>query len=124
MTILTELTEDYNDEVVPLMEALEEAVAVMNSRKRGGPVKSAIKGAAGFFKKNPAVTIAAATLALDQYSKYRANKRNTIKLFAKDAYEKKMMTDVVDAITKSGRYKVVKSKYASGGKYWVLKRSR
>ena len=122
MSLINELTEEYNDEVVPLVEALEEAVATMNASRRGGPIKSAIKGAAGFFKKNPGVTIAAATLALDQYAKYRANKRNTIKLFAKDAYEKKMMTDVVDAITKSGRYKVVKSRYASGGKYWVLKR--
>ena len=122
MTLLIELTEDYGDEYIPLAEALEEAVAIMNTRSRGGPIRTAMKGAAGFFKKHPGVTIAAATLALDSYSKYRANKRNTIKLFAKDAYEKKMMTDVVDALTQRGKYRVVKQKYADGGKFWVLKR--
>lgn len=122
MSILNELTEEYTDDIVPLAEALEEAVATMNARGKSGFIKSGIKGAAGFFKKNPAVTVAAATLALDQYTKYKANKRNTIKLFAKDAYEKKMMTSVVDAIVKGGRFKVVKTKYAQGGKYWVLKR--
>ncbi len=122
MTLLNELQEDYNDEYVPLMEALEEAIAVMNSRTRGGAIKSKIAGAAKFFSANKGLTIAAATLALDSYSKYRANKRNTIKLFAKDAYERKMMTSVVDAITKGGKFKVVKQKYAEGGKFWVLKR--
>lgn len=124
MNLLTELTDEYGAGPINLMEALEEAVAVMSAtrNKRGGPVKNTIKGAANFFKKNPGVTVAAATLALDAYTKYKSNKRNTVKLFAKDAYERKMMTSVVKAMTDSGKYKVVKTKYASGGRFWVLKR--
>lgn len=124
MEMLTELTTEYGSEPINLMEALEEAVGVMNARRntKGGPIKATLKGAASFFKKNPGVTIAAATLALDTYSKYKANKRNTVKLFAKDAYERKMMTSVVDAMIKGGRFKVVKTRYAQGGRYWVLKR--
>jgi len=124
MDLLTELTNEYGNEPINLFEALEEAIAVAGGGRhtRGGPVKSKLKGAAAFFKKNPGVTIAAATMALDSYTKYKANRRNTIKLFAKDAYERKMMTSVVDAMTKSGRYKVVKTRYSSGGRFWVLKR--
>lgn len=124
MDLLTELTTEYNDEPINLFEALEEAVAVMGTMRntRGGPVKNTLKGAAKFFKKSPGVTIAAAALALDSYTKYKANKRNTIKLFAKDAYERKMMTSVVDAMTKTGRFRVVKTRYAQGGRFWVLKK--
>ena len=124
MDLLTELTTEYTDEPINLCEALEEAVALAHTSRnsKGGAIKSKIKGAANFFKKNPGLTIGAATLALDSYTKYKANKRNTVKLFAKDAYERKMMTSVVDAMTKTGRFKVVKQRYAGGGKYWVLKR--
>ena len=124
MKLINELTDEYGGEPINLCEALEEAVAIMNSRNQSRPgfIKSAMKGAGSFMKKHPAITAAAAVLALDKYSKYKSSQRNTIKLFAKDAYEKKMMTGVVDAMTKSGRYKVVKTKYADGGQYWVVLR--
>ena len=120
MDLLNELNDEYDDEPIRLMEALSEAVGTMGAGKRGGVIRSKIQGAAGFMKKHPSVAISASILALNAYTKYKANQRNTIRLFAKDAYEKKMMTDVVKTMTQTGKYKVGKTKYADGGKYWVI----
>jgi hypothetical protein len=68
------------------------------------------------------LTIGAAMVGVAAYHKMKSSQRNTIKLFAQDAYEKKMFTSVVDELTKSGKYKITKSKYAGTGKYWELKR--
>jgi hypothetical protein len=122
MDLLRELSTEYDD-VVPLTEALNEAVRELRLQKRGGVVKNTVRNASSFFRANPALTIGAATLALSAYSSYKKNKRNTLRLFAKDPYEKKMMTDVADMLTKSGKYALKKTKYADGGKYWELKRT-
>lgn len=114
MELLKELNEDYTDVDVDLVQALNESL--------GGLVKNAATNASKFFSKNPVLTVAAASMALNAYSKYKKNKRNTIRLFAKDAYEKKMMTDVVKALTGQGRFKLQRTAYADGGQSWVLKR--
>lgn len=122
MELLKELHEDYIPLDIPLFEALHESIFSVS--KGGEKITPAIKGAKDFFVKHPALTVAAAALAVDAYAKYKQSKRNTIRLFAKDAYEKKMMTDIVDTLTKQGHFKVKKTAYANGGRVWVLKRVR
>lgn len=119
MTTLTELCEGLNEPTVDLMEAINESIFAAS---KGGKVMPSIKGAKDFFVKHPALTIAAASLAVDAYSKYKQSERNTIKLFAKDAYEKKMMSDIVNTLTTQGKFKLAKTTYANGGRVWVLKR--
>ena len=119
MTLLNQLITET--ETVNLTEAIEESVRSLQLMKRGGKV--ATKGAADMFRTNPGLVIGAATIALDAYGKYKRNKRNTIRLFAKDEYEKRMITDIVNAMTKSGRFKVQRIKFEQGGKSWVIKRN-
>lgn len=117
MQLLNELLDIQTP--VPLMEALEESLITAS---KGGKILPDVKGAKDFFKKNPVLTIAAASMAINAYAKYKQSQRNTIRLFAKDAYEKKMMTDIVDTLTKQGKFKLAKTAYADGGKVWVLTR--
>lgn len=119
MELLRELIEEYSEHI-PLMEAIGRSVRSLSMMKAGG--KIAAKGAGDFFKANPALVVGAATLALDAYGKYKRNKRNTIRLHAKDPYEKKMMRDIVDSLTKSGKYKVERMKMEHGGRTWILKK--
>jgi len=123
MTLLNELlTQDTNTKALPLVEALEEAVRTMNVASKGKLIKNGVKNAADFFKANPALTTGAAVLAINALGNYEKNKRNTIHLHAKSAYEKKMMTSIVDALGKDGLFKVQRIKFENGGKTWVLRR--
>jgi len=118
MDLLRNLYQEHEE--VHLMEALEEAFI---GASKSGKISGAFKTAKDFFTKHPGLTIAAAVTAVDTYAKYKQSQRNTIKLFARDPYEKKMMTDIVDSLTKQGSFKVVKIAHTDGGKAWVLKRA-
>ncbi len=124
MSLLRELTEYEQDPVdaIPILEALEESVRSLNLQQRGGKVKTAIKGAADFFKANPVLATGAAAMAVNAFATYKKNKRNTIRLHAKTAYEKKMMTSIVDALQKEGKFKIHRIKFEGGGKTWILRR--
>ena len=123
MSLLKELLEDETDtKALPILEALEEAVRSINENSRGGLVKKGIKGAGDFFKAHPGLTTGAAVLAIGSFGNYQKNKRNTIHLHAKTAYEKKMMTSIVDALGKDGLFKVQRIKFEGGGKTWILRR--
>lgn len=117
MDLLREIIE-YQEETINLAEAIEEAVKSLNLMKAGGKVMA--KGAGQFFKANPGLVIGAAALALDARGKYKRNRRNTIRLHAKDPYERRMMTSIVDALTKGGKFKVKRAHFQGGGKTWVL----
>jgi len=119
MDLLKEITEDYSSEVVPLMEAISQSVKQLQMQKRGGKVSN--KMIADFIKSNPKLTTAAAVNALSAHQMYKTNKRNTVKLFAKDPYEKRMIRKVVDSMTKSGQFKLHRTRYADGGRYYELK---
>ena len=82
-------------------------------------MKLQLSRANNFIAKNPILTATAASMALHAYNK---NKRNTIRLFAKDPYEKRMMTDIVNTLTKQGKFKLQKTAYADGGQSWILKK--
>lgn len=111
-----------NQKPVNLTEALEESIRSFSANKAGGKLNPSISGAKDFFKHNPGLTISAAALALSAYSKHKSNQRNTIKLFAKDEYEKRMMTSVVDALTQSKKFKLHRMRSEHGGRSWELKR--
>lgn len=114
------ITENNNnhDDSVQLMEAFESASKAFTKVKTGA--KDIGSGAKDFFKAHPALSVGAAAIALNAYSNYKKSQRNTLKLYAKDSYEKKMMTDIVDVLTKSGRFRLKKSKYEQGGHSWEL----
>lgn len=115
-------TEQQEIDALPLTEALEEAVRSLNTQSKGGKVNGMISGAKDFFKANPGLVTGAAALAVSAVSQYRKNQRNTIKLHAKTAYEKKMMTSIADALTKEGKFKLHRIKFEGGGKTWILRR--
>ena len=58
MDLLKEITEEYSSEVIPLMEAISQAVKQLQMQTRGGKVTN--KMIADFVKKNPKLTTAAA----------------------------------------------------------------
>jgi len=120
--MLRELVQQDEVDALPLMEAIEESLRDLHLQKRGGTVQSAIQGAKDFFRANPLLVTGAAALAVDAYMQYKKNKRNTIRLHAKTDYEKRMMTSIVDALTKEGTYAPPKIKFEGGGKTWILKR--
>lgn len=119
MSLLKEITEDYSVESIDLMEAISKSVRELKLIKKGGKVTNA--NIRAFIKKNPSLTQAAAINALSSYNQYKTNKRNTLSLFAKSPYDKRMVKRMVDTMTKSGLFKLHRSKYADGGKYYELK---
>ena len=121
MNLLRELIEQETD-ALPLIEALEESIRSLNLQSAGGRVNAGIQGAKEFFKANPGLTVGAAALAISAIVQYKKNQRNTIKLHAKTAYEKKMMTSIVDSLQKDGKFKIHRIKFEGGGKTWVLKK--
>jgi hypothetical protein len=123
MGILTELTTEYSDEPLPIVEALTEAVKKLSfNQSKSGAVKG-IKDAAGLYAKNKGLAVKAISNAVDAYSKSKSTTlRHTIKLHAKTPYEKRMVKDIVNAMTKKGDYKVYKSSYKNGGKEWELRK--
>jgi len=58
MSLLKEITQDYAEDTVPLMEAITKAVRELKLAKRGGKVSN--KSIRDFMKSNPTLTQAAA----------------------------------------------------------------
>jgi len=122
MDLLREITEEYNSDVLPLMEAISKSVKELKLTKKGGTVTN--KMVKDYIKANPKLTAAAAMHAVAAYQQYKTNKRNTVKLFAKTPYEKRMITNVVKSMLDSKKFKLHRTRYAEGGKYWELKQVR
>lgn len=122
MDLLKDITQNYGEEAVPLMEAITKSVRELKLAKRGGKVSN--KSIRDFMKVNPKLTQAAAINAMASYSQYKTNKRNTISLFAKSAYDKKMIRRIVDAMTSSGQFKIHRTRYADGGRYYEMKQMK
>ena len=113
MNLLRELTEEKSDHM-PIMEAVEAALE---------EAKVGVKGSAkNFFSANQKLVVGAASMAVSAKAAYQRNKKFTVSLHAKDAYERRMITSIVDALTKAKKFKVVRTKFQSGGKTWVLKK--
>ena len=122
MDLLKDITQNYAEETVPLLEAITKSVRELKLAKRGGKVSN--KSIRDFMKANPKLTTAAAINAMASYSQYKTNKRNTVSLFAKSAYDKKMIRRIVDAMTNSGQFKIHRTRYADGGRYYEMKQMK
>jgi len=122
MDFIKEITTEYTCEPVPIMEAITSAVKQLQLQKRGGKVSN--KSINSFLKSNPSLTAAAAINALSAYQQYKTNKRNTISLFAKSPYEKRMIKTIVDSMTKTGKFKLHRTRYADGGRYYEMRQVR
>lgn len=106
--------------VVVLEESYGTRLAVRPSR--GGMLSSALRKGAAAAKANPGLAALAGGLAVAGFLGYQRNKRNTVRLFAKDYRERQMYKKIVDDLMRTGGYKKVKEKHASGGYMWELKR--
>lgn len=113
-----ELNEEHID-ALPLLEKLDESIKSLKLQKKGGLVNA--KGVRDLFKANPKLVTKAATLAINGLNDYNKYLRKTIKLHAKSAYDRKMMTSIVDSLKGSGKFKIWRVKYEGGGKTWVLR---
>ena len=122
MDLLKDITQNYAEDTVPLLEAITKSVRELKLAKRGGKVSN--KSIRDFMKSNPKLTSAAAINAMASYNQYKTNKRNTVSLFAKSAYDKKMIRRIVDAMTKSGQFKIHRTRYADGGRYYEMKQMK
>ena len=117
------MKEEDQIDALPILEALEDAlIEIQELQERAGIIKKGLGNAKDFFKANPGLTTGAAALAIGAMGNYEKNKRNTIHLHAKTAYEKKMMTSIIDALKKDGLFKIHRIKFEGGGKTWVMRR--
>ena len=121
MKLLRELTEDQPNDSINIVEAVEAACSMLVENKRGGRVNP--QGTAkDFFNNNPSLVTGAAALAISAQNKYQVNKRGTFTMHAKNAYERRMVTRIVDAMVSSKEYKIARTKFSGHGKTWVLKK--
>lgn len=110
-----ELLRELTDNSIDLTKALNECIDTLTEGKHT---------TTSLWQKKPGLVIQAAKRGVAGYNKkVHASNRNTIRLYAKDPYERKMMTGIVKELTKSGKYKVTKTKY-NNGQHWELKRVR
>lgn len=88
----------------------------------GGMLSKALRKGALAVGANPGLAALGAGLAVAAIAGYQKNKRNTMRLFAKDQRERTLYKQVVNDLMKSGGYKKVKEKHVGGGYLWELKR--
>lgn len=82
--------------------------------------KLVAKGAANVAARHPGLAIAAASIGWNQYKKHKAKQEKTVKFHAKTRAEEKEMKTKVDAMIRSGKYRVVKAHYSGTGRHWEL----
>jgi ABC-type antimicrobial peptide transport system ATPase subunit len=120
MDLLKEITEEYAEEPINLMEAIGKSIQALKLMKKGGKVSNA--AIRDFMKKHPSLTTAATINALSAYQQYKTNKRNTVTLFAKTPYDRRMVKKMVDTMVKSKQFKIHRKRWADGGQYYELKK--
>lgn len=124
MKLLKELTTFEPDtDTINLCEAINESLKTLKLASKGKRIVP--KDAKDFFKKDSRLAIAVAASAVDAYSKLKVDiNKSTLSLFAGDVYERRLVKDVVDLLTKSGKYKVRRMRYASNGQFWDMIRTQ
>lgn len=120
MDLLKDIKEEYSENLIPIVEAISSAVRELKIMKKGGKITD--KMVKNFMKSNTNLVTSAALHALSANKQYKTNRRNTISFFAKDAYERRMITKMVQDLVKGKRFKIHRVKWAQGGKYWELKK--
>lgn len=120
MDFLQEITEEYNENVINLTEAISAAIKELKLTKNGKKIND--KAVREFIKNNADLVNSSALQALSAFKMYKTNKRNTITLFAKDAYQRRMVTKMVQDLVKGKVFKIHRQKWSNGGKYWELQK--
>lgn len=103
---------------IRIVEAVEAACSFLMENQSGGKVTP--KGGRSFFNANPGLVAGAAAMAINAEHQYRRNLNMTFTLHAKDPYERRMITSIVDALASSKKYKIKHTRYTNHGKTWVL----
>lgn len=120
MSLLHELSCEPSDEpVIPIMEAIKAVCSTLLIEGRAGKVN--FKGTGDFFNNNTKLVVGAAAMAISSSKAYQHNKRGTFTLHAKDAYDKRMITRIVDSMVQSKKFKIARTKFQGGGKTWIMK---
>jgi ribosomal protein L17 len=100
------------------LDIISAADAALNE----GAISTGVSKAKDLYQTNPAVITGAIALALTARSVYRKYERNMISFTAHDDAEKRMMADIVDILTKGGKFRVRKVVNKNGLRTWKLKR--
>ena len=122
MSLLRELSCDQPaEDVVPIMEAIQAVCATLliEGKTRAGKVN--VKWSGDFFNSNTSLVVGAAAMAISSSRAYQKNKRGTFTLHAKDAYERRMITRIVDSMIQSKKFKIARTKFQGKGKTWIMK---
>lgn len=56
------------------------------------------------------------------FSKATLTASDTFRLFARGQYDRRMVSEIVDILKKSGKYRINQMRYADSGQYWEIKR--
>ena len=73
-----------------------------------------------FMKDFPGYATDAVQIGADAISSYKSVKTITARFFAKTPLEKKLYGDIVNTLTKHGRFKQVTKKFKDGGIFYEL----
>lgn len=73
-----------------------------------------------FMKKFPGYSTDAVRIGADALSQYKSTKNLTARFFARTPLEKKLYGDIVNILTKSGKYKQITKKIKDGGLFYEL----
>ncbi len=122
MDLLRELSSEQPDNAVPIMEAIQAVCSsLLIEGKRTSAGKVNVPGSKDFFNNNTGLVVGAAAMAISSQRAYQHNKRGTFTLHAKDAYERRMITRIVDSMVQSKKFKIARTKFQGKGKTWVMK---
>lgn len=126
MKILKELLNNTErDEEFPLMESLYAAVDSLV--EEDGRIDERHRNHANarfkkFFNSNKELVKDASVVAVSDFAKYNKNTRKTITLHAKDAFERRTIDSIVDALVHSKKFKIHKMKFHGSKKIWIMKK--
>lgn len=116
---------DFNTEF-PVMLALEATVAELSGMSDDELLNESQNHANARFKKffssNKELVKDATVIALSDFAKYNKNTRKTITLHANDAHERRTIGNIIDALVKSKKFKIHKTRYHNSRKMWIMKK--
>ncbi len=103
-----------------LFEIITEDVDVVNFKLKNNDFGKSFKS---FMKDFPGYATDVVQTGTDALQAYKSVKNLTTRFFAKTGLEKKLYSDVVNTLTKSGKFKQVTKKFKDGGIFYELVRT-
>jgi hypothetical protein len=117
LVILAEYDDPYNNKYYFLLDEATNEISFATKSS------SAIKGFKEFLHQHPFMTAVAVSVGLSALDAYKSNKRMTTRFFATNIIEKEMYRNIVDELSKTGNYTILKrAKRINNGWLWELKR--